>query len=360
MRGSQTDLQGLIQPVLLAGGSGTRLWPLSTPALPKQFLRLAGEHTLFQQTLARTEGWLMRQPLVVCGMGHVPVVSRQAKAIGCAGVSIIAEPHPRNTAPAVALAALNASAAGDDPLMLVMPCDHAIRDIERFRAAVSAAASLAEDGGLVTFGVAPTRPETGFGYIRRGIAIGDAGFAVEMFVEKPDHERAARYLADGGYAWNSGMFLFRARAVLKELDRLCPDLMDACRRSCGEGGTNGLDAEAFARCPAVSLDRAVMERTDRTRVVMLEAGWSDVGSWEAIRELSIADAEGNVCEGDVALSDATGNFIRTDRPVLLVGVDDLIVVSTADGMVIVPRHRAQQISQIDMRGSTRQAGGEEI
>ena len=360
MRDSQTDLQALIQPVLLAGGSGTRLWPLSTARLPKQFLRLVGNRTLFQQTLARVAPWLKRPPLVVCGIRHTDIVASQAEAIGCAGVTVLSEPHPRNTAPAVALAALRASAGGENPLMLVMPCDHAIGDLVRFRAAVSVAAPLAADGGLVTFGVAPTRPETGFGYIRRGIAIGDAGFAVEAFVEKPDRDRAARYLADGGYAWNSGIFLFQAGAVIAELDRLCPDLMETCRQAFGDGTTDAIDAEAFAGCPAISLDHAVMERTERARVVMLDAGWSDVGSWDAVRELGVPDANGNVCDGDVTLSESTGNYVRADRPVVLVGVSNLVVVSTADGIAIVARDRARQMNQTVMRTLADEADHEKL
>lgn len=359
MRPADGDPPGQLLPVLLAGGAGSRLWPLSTDDRPKPFHRLTGDRTLFQETLVRLEGWGARPALVVCGARHAALVAEQAAEIGPGPVSVLAEPHARDTAPAIALAALHASAGGGDPLILVMPCDHHIRDARRFRAAVEAAIPLAADGGLVTFGVEPAGAETGYGYIRRGAAVGTAGYRVDGFVEKPDRERAERLVADGRHAWNSGIFLFRASSVIAELDRHRPELMETCRHAWAGAG-RPVDEAVFARCEAVSIDRAVMERTCAARMVMLDAGWSDVGSWDAVCAFGARDARGNVSHGDAAVVGGGGNYVHAGlRRVVLVGVSDLVVVETPDGVLVTTRAAAQHVGR-SVLGRPGARGSEEI
>jgi len=347
----------MIVPIILSGGSGTRLWPLSTPERPKQFLPLAGERTLFQDTLARLDGLPgLLDPLVVCNGAHGALVAAQLAEIGGAAVSIVLEPEGRNTAPAIGIAALvarAAAAAADgpdaDPILLVLPADHVIADAGAFREAVLLAARAADAGHLVTFGIVPTHPETGFGYIEQGAALGD-WFRVERFVEKPDRTTAEQYLASGRFLWNSGMFMFRAGTLLAELEQSVPAIHAACERAVAGAARDGaflrLGAE-FLASPSDSIDYAVMEKTGRAAVVPLDAGWSDVGSWSALHELLVGDEAGNVLRGDVCTLDASGNLVFAGgRAVALLGVDDLVVIDGGDELLIMKRDRSQDLKTL--------------
>lgn len=343
-----------IVPVILSGGAGTRLWPLSRELYPKQLLPLAGAHTMLQETILRLEGVAgLAAPLVVCNEAHRFLVAEQLRQAGVAAAAILLEPVGRNTAPAVALAALQATADGADPLLLVLPADHVIRDAAALRAAIAAALPAAGDGRLLTFGIVPAAPETGYGYIRRGpaVAAGQPVCAVARFVEKPDRATAVSYLAAGDYFWNSGMFLFRASAYLAELDRLAPAMLAACRAAFDGRSADldfvRLDAEAFAACPADSIDYAVMEKTSRAAMLPLDAGWSDVGSWSALWEVGPADGDGNVVAGDVIAVDSAGSYLCAgSRLVAAVGVRDVVVVETADAVLVAAKERVQDVKQV--------------
>lgn len=347
-----------IQPVILAGGSGTRLWPLSRALYPKQFLSLTGDAPLFTQTLRRLDALdsvsLERAPpVVVCNDEHRFLVAELLRTAGVDGARILLEPEGRNTAPAIAIAALEASADDADPLLLVLPADHALHDAGAFASGVAAAAARASEGELVTFGIKPTAPETGYGYIRAAATSG-AG-PVEAFVEKPDRETAEGYLAEGGYYWNSGMFVFRASVLLAELERHAPEILQAARRA-HEGRRTDLDflrvdADAFARAPSESIDYAVMEHTDRASVIPLDAGWSDIGSWSAVwddaERAGDTDARGNATGGDAVLHDVDNCIVHADhRLVGAVGVDGLVIVETADAVLVCPRDRAQDVRHL--------------
>ncbi|TYO98374.1 mannose-1-phosphate guanylyltransferase/mannose-6-phosphate isomerase [Geothermobacter ehrlichii] len=349
----------MILPVILSGGAGSRLWPLSRELYPKQLLALCGEQTMLQQTAARLDGLDdVAPPLVVCNEEHRFLVAEQLRSQGCGWSGIILEPVGRNTAPAVAVAALRASAQGDDPLLLVLPADHLIRDIEAFRAVVRAGAAVAAEGYLVTFGIVPDRPETGYGYIRAGEQIAavrgsrePSAFVVDAFVEKPDLETAQTYLDSGDYYWNSGMFLFRASAFLAELEAFDPEMLAACRAAC-DGLIEDLDflrldREAFAACRADSIDYAVMEKTRRAAVLPLDAGWNDVGSFSALWEVGERDAAGNVRQGDVIDVDASDCYLHAgSRLLAAVGVRNLVVVETADAVLVADRDRVQDVKKI--------------
>ncbi len=345
----------MIIPVILSGGAGTRLWPLSRELYPKQFLPLTGERSLLQQTVLRLQGLPdLAPPLVVCNEEHRFLVAEQLRAVDVTGAEILLEPAGRNTAPAVALAALRAEARGDDDaLLLVLPSDHVIADPQVLQRAVLAGVPAARAGGLVTFGVLPTRPETGFGYIRTGARPGGPLSAqpVLAFVEKPDAERAAAYVASGDYLWNGGMFLFGAAAYLAELDRHAPAIATACRTA-SAGARVDLDfvrvaREPFLAAPGDSVDYAVMERTDRAMVVPLDAGWSDVGSWDALLEVRPRDAAGNALFGDVLAEEVQDSLIHSDsRLVAALGVRNLIVVETADAVLVADRSRAQDVKRL--------------
>ncbi|MFP4161051.1 MAG: mannose-1-phosphate guanylyltransferase/mannose-6-phosphate isomerase [Ectothiorhodospira sp.] len=342
-------------PVILSGGAGTRLWPMSRQLFPKQFLPLSGQgETLLQGTLARLPGEGVAPPLLVCNEAHRFLVAEQLRQMGLHPGGILLEPVGRNTAPAAAVAALRARASGEDPVLLVMPADHLIRDIGAFRRAVAEAVEAAASGALVTFGVPPTEPHTGYGYIRVGE--GDTGgvASVQEFVEKPDRETAEGYLASGGYFWNSGLFVFRASSFLEELAEWAPDILEACERACA--GAQGdldflrLDREAFTACRSESIDYAVMEHTRRAVMVPLEAGWNDVGSWAALWSAGEQDAEGNVAVGDVMVSGARNCYLHADaRLVAAVGVEDLIVVETADAILVMHKERHQEVKEIVTR-----------
>ena len=340
-----------LQPVLLSGGSGTRLWPLSREAYPKQFLALAGEHTMLQETWRRVAPLASSAPIVVANEEHRFLAAEQLRLVGVDHADIVLEPVGRNTAPAVAAAALQAMVDGADPLLLVLPSDHVVRDAEGFRAAVRTAMAAAEGGALVTFGIVPAAPETGFGYIQA--AEGEGVREVLRFVEKPDAATARAYLESGGYFWNSGMFLFRASRYLAELERLRPDMLAAVRQAFSAAARDGdfirLDREAFAACPSDSIDYAVMEHTAGARVLPVDIGWNDVGSWSALWEVSEQDGDGNAHHGDVIAVDSRNSYAYARRLVALVGVDDLVVVETDDAVLVARKDRVQQVKEVVAR-----------
>jgi mannose-1-phosphate guanylyltransferase/mannose-6-phosphate isomerase len=343
-----------LQPVLLSGGSGTRLWPLSREAYPKQFLPLAGEDTMLQATWLRVAPLAQARPIVVAGEDHRFLVAEQLRQVGAPVPAIVLEPAGRNTAPAIAAAALQAlhDADGGDPLLLVLPSDHVVRDAAAFHAAVRAATPAAEAGALVTFGIMPTAPETGFGYIQA-----DAGTTgvrkVLRFVEKPDTATARQYLDAGGYYWNSGMFLFRASRYLAELERFRPDILAGVRDAFAGARRDGdfirLDGDAFAATPAESIDYAVMERTDAAMVLPVDIGWNDVGSWAALWDVAERDADGNAHRGDVIAVDSRNSYAYARRLVALVGVDDVVVVETDDAVLVARKDKVQQVKEVVAR-----------
>jgi mannose-1-phosphate guanylyltransferase / mannose-6-phosphate isomerase len=344
-------------PVILCGGTGTRLWPLSRASYPKQYWALAGaaEETLLQQTQLRLQGLpRLAAPLLICNEDHRFIVAEQMRQIDVEPAAILLEPMGRNTAPAVAVAALHATARGEDPLLLVLAADHVIRRAPRFRATVEAGMAAAEAGQLVTFGIVPTAPETGYGYIEAAEAAADANAGpvpIARFVEKPDRATAERFLATGRFTWNSGMFLFRASAILSELERLAPEVVSSCRNALEHESADleflRLEREAFANCPSVAIDVAVMERTDRGAVLPLDAEWSDVGSWSALWETADRDSHGNVVRGRVISEDSRNCYLRSEhRLVVGLGVEDLVVVETDDVVLVAHRDRAQDVKGI--------------
>lgn len=351
----------MIVPVILSGGTGTRLWPMSRPQRPKQFLPLTGERSMLRATVDRLVGLPgLTAPVVVCSAEQAHLVRRE---LGDAEPRLILEPVGRNTAPAVAAAAMALSRTSD-PILLVLPADHEINDAAPFKAAVVAGAALAESGRLVTFGVSPTYAETGYGYLKAGEPVGDLGFAVDAFVEKPDAETAAAYISSGDYSWNSGIFMFTASRYLEELERFEPDITAAVARAVGNAEIDEvlqLDSAAFAACPSDSIDFAVMERTEAAAMIPLDAGWSDVGSWAALWDLLDRDESGNVGHGDVAMVDSSGSLAWSEgRLLATVGIEDLIVVETADAILVVPRDRAQQVKGLveDLRDRDRPEASE--
>jgi mannose-1-phosphate guanylyltransferase/mannose-6-phosphate isomerase len=337
-----------LQVVLLSGGSGTRLWPLSREAYPKQFLPLVGDETMLQATWLRVAALADAAPIVVANEEHRFLVAEQLRQVGAPTPVILLEPVGRNTAPAIATAALQALAAGEDALLLVLPSDHVIEDAAAFRAAVQVARAAAESGALVTFGIVADAPETGFGYIQA--EAGDGVRPVRRFVEKPDAGTAQSYLDAGGYYWNSGMFLFRASRYLQELERFHPDIVAACRAAFASATRDGdfvrLDREAFAACPSDSIDYAVMERTDRAMLLPVDIGWNDVGSWSALWDVSVRDADGNAHHGDVIAVDSRNSYAYARRLVALVGVDDLVVVETDDAILVARKDRVQDVKEV--------------
>lgn len=348
----------MLIPVILSGGSGTRLWPLSRELYPKQLLPLVGERTMLQETAARVAGVPgVAAPIVVCNESHRFMVAEQLREFDAAPQAILLEPVGRNTAPAVAVAALVAlelnpsRRAGDpDPTLLVLPADHVIRDVAAFQAAVAAGRAAADAGQLVTFGVVPDRAETGYGYIRRAAGQGPA-YPVAEFVEKPDAATAGRYVSSGDYYWNSGMFLFRARAFLDELRAHAPAILAACERAVAAAKRDldftRLPADEFGACPSDSIDYAVMEKTRHAAVVPLSAGWSDVGSWSALQDALPTDDAGNVTAGDVLVEDAEGCYLHsTSRLIAAVGLRDHVVVETKDAVLVAPRDRVQDVKAL--------------
>ncbi|MBV2210090.1 MAG: mannose-1-phosphate guanylyltransferase/mannose-6-phosphate isomerase [Thermomonas sp.] len=340
-----------LQPVLLSGGSGTRLWPLSREAYPKQFLPLAGKDTMLQATWQRVAAIAGAAPIVVAGEEHRFLVAEQLRQIGAPTPAIVLEPVGRNTAPAIAAAALQALAGGEDPLLLVLPSDHVVRNAQAFCAAVQQAMPAAEAGALVTFGTVPDAPETGFGYIQA--APGEGVQKVLRFVEKPDAATAQGYLDAGGYYWNSGMFLLRASRYLEELERFHPDMVAAVRKAFESAARDGdfirLDKTDFAACPSDSIDYAVMEKTAAAMVLPVDIGWNDVGSWSALWEVSEQDGDGNAHRGDVIAIDTRNSYAYAQRLVALVGVDDLVVVETDDAVLVARKDKVQQVKDVVAR-----------
>jgi mannose-1-phosphate guanylyltransferase/mannose-6-phosphate isomerase len=340
-----------LQPVLLSGGSGTRLWPLSREAYPKQFLPLAGDDTMVQATWRRVEAIADLGPIVVANEEHRFLVAEQLRQIGAPTPAILLEPVGRNTAPAIAAAALQAMAGGADPLLLVLPSDHVVRDEAAFQRAVREALPAADAGALVTFGIVPDAPETGFGYIQA--EAGDGLRKVSRFVEKPDAATARSYLDTGGYYWNSGMFLFRASRYLEELARFRPDIVEAVRAAHAAARHDGdfvrLDKEAFTACPSDSIDYAVFEKTDHAMVLPVDIGWNDVGSWSALWDVAERDADGNAHHGDVIAVDSRNSYAYAQRLVALVGVDDIVVVETDDAVLVARKDRVQDVKLVVAR-----------
>ena len=341
-------------PIILAGGSGTRLWPLSRELYPKQFLSLTSDRTMLQDTVGRVAGIPgIESPIVLCKDEHRFLVGEQLQQIGVEVGAIILEPVGRNTAPALAVAALQSLAVGEDPVLLVLPSDHVISDQDSFRKAAVAGEQLAQQGRLITFGIVPGCAETGYGYIRRGSELteGSGAFRVDSFVEKPDLDTAQRYLDSGDYLWNSGMFMFKASSLLEEMDKYAPEITAACRKAFDKKTYDldflRLDKQAFSECPDDSIDYAVMEKTSEAVVVSLDCGWSDVGSWSSLQEVSDNDVDGNALKGDVIARDTSGCYLRAESRLLAaVGLRDHIVIETSDAVVVAPRERSQDVKMI--------------
>ncbi len=346
-----------IYPVILSGGSGTRLWPLSRAALPKQLQKLVSDHTMLQETILRLADWPeLMAPLIVCGNDHRFLVAEQLREIKVEPIGILLEPEGRNTAPAVAAAAYYLQQENPEALMLVLPADHVINDLPAFHAAVLRAADAAKNGALATFGIVPSSPETGYGYIRRGADLADCEgcYSVARFVEKPDHATATSFVTEGGYYWNSGMFLFQADRYLKELQTLQPEIAINCKQAVQKDYRDldfcRLEEKSFINCPSISIDYAVMEHTQHAVVVPADIGWSDVGSWSALWEVQAAQTsnkEGNVLRGDVYTDKVRNSLIRAEsRIVAVIGVEDLVVVETADAVLVTHKNEVQRVKQV--------------
>jgi len=338
-----------IVPVILSGGSGTRLWPMSTPERPKQMLALTAEETMLQLTAQRATGERFAAPIVVANARHADMVEQQLAAVEASAQALILEPMGRNTAPAIALAAI-AAGGGADPL-LVMPSDHVITDVTAFHAAIHAAMPMVVEGWLVTFGIDAHAPETGYGWIHVGAEIAYGVHRVANFVEKPPLDEAEAMLASGDHAWNGGIFLFRADIYLAALAVHAPDMLVACQQAMEKAETRGgrifPEAEAFARAPADSIDVAVMEKADRVAVVPVDMGWSDLGSWDALHAISDMDGDGNAHHGEVIAIETVNCMIRSDGiRIATVGIEDLIVVASGNNVLILPRGRSQEVKKL--------------
>ena len=347
----------MIQPVILAGGSGTRLWPLSRSLYPKQLICLVDRYTMLQNTALRLDGLeQVANPMVICNDEYRFMVAEQFRQIGVQPASVILEPVGRNTAPALAVAALRALQNGEDPILLVLPADHHIENIEAFHRSLKEGAEQAMGGKLITFGIVPDKPETGYGYIKKGERLTPAGsggsaVAIAAFVEKPDRHTAVEYVASNAYCWNSGMFMFKASKALKELQMHVPEIVQFCREAVSKGVRDldffRLDKSAFSACPSDSIDYAVMEKTDSGAMVPMEAGWNDLGSWEALWQVGKKDASDNVIKGDVVVSDVRDSYLHAQqRLIAAVGLKDHIVVETSDAVMISPRDRVQDVKAL--------------
>ncbi|PSW57644.1 mannose-1-phosphate guanylyltransferase/mannose-6-phosphate isomerase [Photobacterium leiognathi] len=341
----------MILPVIMAGGSGSRLWPLSRTHYPKQFIPLVNEYSMLQNTVTRLEQLSTFSPIVICNNEHRFMIAEQLREMNINDSSIILEPIGRNTAPAIALAAFKAISNGDDPLLLVLAADHVIKDKLAFTDAVNLAIPEAIKGRLITFGIVPKHAETGYGYIKQGQAISDELYHVEAFVEKPDFITAKNYLHHGGYCWNSGMFLFKASVYLEELKKFNPDIYSICEKAVKSSFTDldfiRIHEEIFEQCPDDSIDYAVMERTDKAAVIPLDAGWSDVGSWSALWDVQSKDNNDNVTQGDVLVDSVSNSYIYSqDKLIAAVGVDNLVIVETKDAVLVANKDKVQDVKNI--------------
>lgn len=350
-------------PIILSGGAGTRLWPVSRNLYPKQLLPMTSDKSMLQETALRLHGIdPVAPPIVVCNEEHRFVVSEQLRTIGVDPTDLILESVGRNTAPAIAAAAEIAARRDPEAVILALPADHYIRDLDAFRGYVSGAISLAAQGHMVAFGIIPDRPHTGYGYIRKGAAVGDDGaaFRIDRFVEKPDQDAAKGYIEEGEYLWNGGIYAFRCDVYLRELEKYHPEIGEHVGRAVRAGVTDldffRLGAAELARCPAISVDYAVMERTEKGIVIPADMGWSDVGSWDALYELEGKDADGNVLQGDVLVKDTANSYIRSESALVgAVGVRDLAIVQTADAVLVAHRDSAQEVRSLveDLRADGR-------
>ena len=352
MKSPMLSINKEILPVILAGGSGTRLWPLSRKYYAKQYLALTGEASMLQLTVARLGGLSCEAPFIVCSEETRFLAAEQMREIGNEKALILLEPAARNTAPAIALAALEALKGGNDPLLLVMPADHKIENNEAFKSAIEIAVPIARSGHLVTLGIEPNYPETGYGYICKGEAIFDnTAFNISSFIEKPNLEAAEDYVNSGTHLWNSGIFLFNASRYIEELETLSPEIMKACRsahlgrsRDMNFCRFNGIE---FLACPEISIDYAVMEKTTESVVVPLDAGWNDIGSWLALRDIEAKSDDGNVEIGDVLSLRGVGNYINAgSRLVTAIGLENMVVVETKDAIFIAPKDRVSEIKDL--------------
>lgn len=345
----------MIVPVIMAGGTGSRLWPMSRELYPKQFLRLNSESSMLQETLLRLNGLDCSSPILICNEQHRFLAAEQLRQIDHLSSDIILEPAGRNTAPAIALAALTAISNGRDPLLLVLAADHVIENAAAFHDVVREAIIFAEMGKLVTFGIVATGPETGYGYIQRGEvnSINSSGYNVKRFVEKPNLETAVEYLTSGEYYWNSGMFLFKASRYLQELEKFRPDILESCKKSIATVQHDSVEdfirinQEEFLACPDESIDYAVMENTDDAVVIPLNAGWNDVGSWSALWEVNEKDQNGNALIGDIYTHNSSDCYINTDDTlVAAIGVNNLVIVNTKDAVLVIDKSQVQDVKKV--------------
>ncbi|NBA98232.1 mannose-1-phosphate guanylyltransferase/mannose-6-phosphate isomerase [Pseudomonas sp. R5(2019)] len=341
-----------VLPIIMAGGSGSRLWPLSRQLNPKQFLALGNtDESMLQTSINRLENLNLLNPLIICNEEHRFIAAEQLRQLGNNDSSIILEPVSRNTAPAITLAALHSIQNGNDPFLLILAADHHIENNKAFEAAVSNAFKLASTGKLVTFGIKPTHPETGYGYISMGEELEYGGYAVRSFVEKPDASTAQKYIASGDYLWNSGMFMFKASHYLEELKKYHVDIFNACEKSLNSCSTDSsfirIDSDSFKSCPDISVDYAVMEKTTSAAMVSLDAGWSDIGSWSALWAISDKSDSGNVLKGDILAHDTNNTYVHSDnRLIATVGIDNLIVIETKDAVLIAHKDKVQDVKKI--------------
>lgn len=341
-------------PVIMAGGSGSRLWPKSRAAMPKQFLALTDNNTMLQNTISRLDGLSISPTIVICNEAHRFLVAEQLRQHDVENGGILLEPVGRNTAPAIALAALQSMKTGDDPVLLILAADHLIKNTESFHKAIANAQELANQDKLVTFGIVPDCAHTGYGYIRKGEQLNQAetGFAVSKFVEKPDAITAQKYLDNGDYFWNSGMFMFKASRYLEELGKYAPEMLEVCKKAISTEAKDldfvRIDAEIFATCPDDSVDYAVMEKTEDAAMVPLDAGWNDVGSWSSLWETADQkDKQGNVTVGDVMLTDVNDSYVNSEeRLIAVIGLDDVVVVETKDAILVANKNKVQDIKTI--------------
>ncbi len=342
----------MIKPVILCGGSGTRLWPLSRQAYPKQFINLHGNATMLQDSITRQSGLDASDAIFVCNEEHRFLTAEQIRAHGFKHSGIILEPIAKNTAPAIALAALQAIAKGEDPVLLILPADHVIKDTNAYQAIIKKAMHQAENGGILTFGVVPSKPETGYGYIHAGKRVeNDEIYYVNTFVEKPDIITAEKYYKCGDYLWNSGIFMFRAVCYLEELEKFRPDILEACKKAMAGAKEDldfiRIDKKAFESCPADSIDYAIMEKTDKAMVVKMEASWSDIGSWRALWDINDKDEQGNSIKGDVIAHNTQNSLIMSEsRLVAVQGLENAVVIETKDAVLVTSMDQAQEIKTL--------------